>query len=214
MDDSKREEQTAEHVDFVRQIVTDDLRTGKWGGRVATRFPPEPNGYLHIGHAKSICLNFGIAEEFGGTCNLRYDDTNPEKEEMEYVKGIENDVRWLGFKPTAVLWASDYFDQMYECAVQLIKKGVAYVDDLNAEQMREHRGTLTKPGKDSPFRNRSSDENLALFERMRKGEFPDGAKTLRAKLDMSSPNLNLRDPVMYRILHAPHHNTGDKWCIY
>lgn len=201
-------------LDFVRRIVEEDIRTGKWGGRVATRFPPEPNGYLHIGHAKSICLNFGIALEYGGQCNLRYDDTNPAKEEEEYVKSIEEDVRWLGFEPTQELWASDYFQAMYDFAIDLIKKGLAYVDDLSAEQIREHRGTLTRPGKESPYRNRSPEENLDLFDRMRKGEFPDGSKVLRAKIDMTSPNLNLRDPVMYRILHETHHNTGDKWCIY
>jgi glutaminyl-tRNA synthetase len=203
-----------EGLDFVRRIVEEDNRTGKWHGRVATRFPPEPNGYLHIGHAKSICLNFGIAEEYGGTCNLRYDDTNPEKEEQEYVKSIEADVRWLGFTPAAVLWASDYFDTMYEYALELIKKGLAYVDDLTAEQIREYRGTLTAPGRESPYRNRSVEANLDLFQRMRKGEFPDGSKVLRAKIDMASPNLNLRDPVMYRILHEPHHNTGTQWPIY
>ena len=201
-------------LDFVRRIVEEDLRTNRWGGRVATRFPPEPNGYLHIGHAKSICLNFGIALQYGGVCNLRYDDTNPAKEEEEYVKSIEEDVKWLGFTPASELWASDYFDTMYEYAIDLIKKGLAYVDDLNAEQIREHRGTLTRPGKESPYRNRAVEENLDLFDRMRKGEFPDGSKTLRAKIDMSSPNLNLRDPVMYRVLHETHHNTGDKWCIY
>jgi glutaminyl-tRNA synthetase len=199
---------------FIRRIVEEDLRTGKWGGRVETRFPPEPNGYLHIGHAKSICLNFGIAEEYNGGCNLRYDDTNPAKEEEEYVRSIEEDVRWLGYKWGGKFWASDYFDTMYEYAIDLINKGKAYVDDLTAEQIREYRGTLTRPGKESPYRNRSVEENLDLLERMRKGEFPDGSKTLRAKIDMSSPNLNLRDPVMYRILHEPHHNTGDKWCIY
>lgn len=201
-------------LDFVRQIVIDDNQSGRWKGRVATRFPPEPNGYLHIGHAKSICLNFGIAEEFNGVCNLRYDDTNPSKEEEEYVRSIEEDVHWLGFRWTNKLWASDYFDTMYEYAQELIRKGKAYVDDQTAEQIRLTRGTLTAPGKDSPFRNRSADENLDLFDRMRKGEFPDGSKVLRAKIDMASPNLNLRDPVMYRILHEKHHNTGDKWCIY
>ncbi len=210
---SEREpEQTG--LDFVRRIVEEDLRTSKWDGRVATRFPPEPNGYLHIGHAKSICLNFGIAEEYKGACNLRYDDTNPEKEEEEYVRSIEDDVRWIGFAPANILWASDYFDQMYEWAVQLIKAGKAYVDDQSADQIRQTRGTLTAAGKDSPFRNRSPQETLDLFERMRKGEFPDGSKVLRARIDMASPNINLRDPVMYRILHEPHHNTGDKWCIY
>jgi glutaminyl-tRNA synthetase len=201
-------------LDFIRRIVEEDLRSGKWGGRVATRFPPEPNGYLHIGHAKSICLNFGIADEYGGACNLRYDDTNPAKEEEEYVRSIEEDVRWLGYTWGGKFWASDYFDLMYDYAVDLIKKGKAYVDDLTAEQIREHRGTLTRPGKESPYRNRPVDENLDLLDRMRKGEFPDGSKTLRAKIDMTSPNLNLRDPVMYRILHESHHNTGDKWCIY
>jgi glutaminyl-tRNA synthetase len=201
-------------LDFVRRIIEEDLRTGKWDGRVATRFPPEPNGYLHIGHAKSICLNFGVALEYGGLCNLRYDDTNPAKEEEEYVRSIEEDVTWLGFKPAEELWASDYFDLMYEYAVELIKKGLAYVDDQTADQMRQHRGTLTAGGKESPFRDRPAEENLDLFDRMRKGEFPDGSKTLRAKIDMASPNVNLRDPVMYRILHETHHNTGDKWCIY
>jgi glutaminyl-tRNA synthetase len=203
-----------EGLDFVRRIVEDDLRTNRWGGKVVTRFPPEPNGYLHIGHAKSICLNFGIAEEYGGSCNLRYDDTNPAKEEEEYVRSIEDDVKWLGFTPAKELWASDYFDQMYEWAVELIKKGKAYVDDQTAEQIRLSRGTLTAPGKESPFRNRSAEENLDLLDRMRKGEFPDGSRVLRAKIDMASPNLNLRDPVMYRILHESHHNTGDRWCVY
>jgi glutaminyl-tRNA synthetase len=201
-------------LDFIRRQIEEDIRTGKWGGRVATRFPPEPNGYLHIGHAKAICLNFGVAEEYGGTCNLRYDDTNPAKEEEEYVKGIQADVEWLGFKPSNKLWASDYFETMYDYAVELIKKGLAYVDDQTAEQIRKARGTLTSPGTESPFRNRSVEENLDLLERMKKGEFPDGSRVLRAKIDMGSPNLNLRDPVMYRILHETHHNTGDKWCIY
>ncbi len=202
-------------LDFIRQIVADDLKTGKWGGRIATRFPPEPNGYLHIGHAKSICLNVGIAEEFNGLCNLRFDDTNPEKEEQEYVNSIIKDVRWLGFDwQDRLYYASNYFEQMYQYAVQLIKKGKAYVCDLTAEQIREYRGTLTEPGKDSPYRDRSVEENTDLFERMRVGEFPDGSRTLRAKIDMSHPNLNMRDPVMYRILHATHHRTGDKWCIY
>jgi glutaminyl-tRNA synthetase len=203
-----------EGLDFVRRIVEEDLRTNKWGGRVAPRFTPQPHGYLHIGHAKSICLNFGIAEEYNGTCNLRYDDTNPEKEEQEYVKSIEEDVRWLGFRIDNIFWASDYFQQMYDWAVELIKKGKAYVDDLTAEQIREYRGTLTSPGKESPYRNRPIEESLDLFDRMRRGEFPDGSKVLRAKIDMASPNLNLRDPVMYRVLHETHHNTGDKWCIY
>ncbi|HEV2296829.1 MAG TPA: glutamine--tRNA ligase/YqeY domain fusion protein [Tepidisphaeraceae bacterium] len=201
-------------LDFIRRQVEEDLRTGKWGGRVATRFPPEPNGYLHIGHAKAICLNFGIAEEYGGTCNLRYDDTNPAKEEEQYVQGIEQDVRWLGFTPSNIIWASDYFGTMYEYAQDLIRKGLAYVDDQTAEQIRQTRGTATAPGTESPFRNRSVEENLDLFERMKKGEFPDGSRVLRAKIDMASPNFNLRDPVMYRILHETHHNTGDTWCIY
>jgi len=201
--------------DFIRQIVVDDLNTNKWNGRVHTRFPPEPNGYLHIGHAKSICLNFGIAAEFGGKCNLRFDDTNPEKEEQEYVNSIEEDVRWLGWDwEDRLFFASDYFEKMYEYAVQLVKTDKAYVCDLAAEQTREYRGTLTMPGKDSPWRNRSIEENLDLFTRMRKGEFPDGSRTLRAKIDMAHPNLNMRDPVMYRILHASHHRTDDNWCIY
>ncbi len=201
--------------DFVRDIVADDLKTNKWDGRVITRFPPEPNGYLHIGHAKSICLNFGIAAEFGGTCNLRFDDTNPTKEEEEYVQSIQEDVKWLGWDwGKNLLFGSDYFEQMYEYAIQLIKAGKAYVCELSAEETRQYRGTLTEPGKDSPYRNRSVEENLDLFKRMKNGEFPDGSKVLRAKIDMSSPNLNLRDPVMYRILHAEHHRTGDKWCIY
>jgi glutaminyl-tRNA synthetase len=203
-----------EGLDFIRRVIEDDNQGGKWGGRVATRFPPEPNGYLHIGHAKAICLNFGVAEEYGGSCNLRYDDTNPAKEEEQYVKGIEEDVSWLGFKWTNKLWASDYFGTMYDYAVELIKKGLAYVDDQSAEQIRKGRGSLTSPGTESPFRNRAVAENLDLFERMRKGEFPDGSRVLRAKVDMASPNFNLRDPVMYRILHETHHNTGDKWCIY
>jgi glutaminyl-tRNA synthetase len=202
-------------TDFVRAIVQGDLETNKYGGRVNTRFPPEPNGYLHIGHAKSICLNFGIAKEFNGICNLRFDDTNPCKEDVEYVDSIMEDVRWLGFSwDDRLYYASDYFEQIYEWAVQLIKAGKAYVCDLNADQMRETRGTLTSPGTNSPYRDRSVEENLDLFDRMRAGEFPDGSKTLRAKIDMASPNLNLRDPVMYRILHATHHRSGDKWCIY
>ncbi|HKD85559.1 MAG TPA: glutamine--tRNA ligase/YqeY domain fusion protein [Terriglobales bacterium] len=200
---------------FVRDIVLDDLKTNKYNGRVHTRFPPEPNGYLHIGHAKSICLNFGLAAEFGGQTNLRFDDTNPEKEEQEYVDSIIEDARWLGADwGDRMFYASDYFDQLHAWAVQLIKAGKAYVDDLTAEQVREYRGSLTEPGKESPYRNRSVEENLDLFELMRKGEFPDGSRTLRAKVDMASPNLNMRDPVMYRILHAEHHRTGDKWCIY
>ena len=190
-------------------------RQGKNQGRVHTRFPPEPNGYLHIGHAKSICLNFGLARDYGGKCNLRFDDTNPIKEELEYVDSIKEDVRWLGWDwEDRELYASDYYEQLYEYAVQLIKKGVAYVCDLTADEIREHRGTLTAPGKESPYRNRTIEENLDLFQRMRAGEFPDGAKTLRAKIDMASGNINMRDPIMYRIVRATHHRTGDKWCIY
>jgi glutaminyl-tRNA synthetase len=199
---------------FLSERIAEDLKTNKYSGRVQTRFPPEPNGYLHIGHAKAICINFGLAEEFGGKTNLRFDDTNPEKEDVEYVESIKEDVKWLGWKWDELHYASDYFDRLYEWAIQLIKDGKAYVDDLSAEEIRKHRGTLTEPGKDSPYRNRSVEENLHLFERMRAGEFPDGSRVLRAKIDMSSPNLNMRDPVMYRILHAHHHRTGDKWCIY
>jgi glutaminyl-tRNA synthetase len=200
---------------FIQDIIEEDLRTNKYGGRVHTRFPPEPNGYLHIGHAKSICLNFGLAEQYGGLYNLRFDDTNPAKEEQEYVESIIADVRWLGFDwGDRLFYASDYFDQLYEWAVQLIRDGKAYVDSLSADQIREYRGTLTEPGKNSPYRDRSVEENLDLFERMRAGEFEDGTHVLRAKIDMTSPNLNLRDPVMYRILHATHHRTGDRWCIY
>jgi glutaminyl-tRNA synthetase len=201
-------------ADFIRAIVDQDVAAGRRGGRVATRFPPEPNGYLHIGHAKSICLNFGIALERGGTCNLRFDDTNPAKEDVEYVDAIEEDVRWLGFEWDAKLFASDYFERLYEFAVTLIKRGLAYVDSLDAEQIRQHRGTLTAPGTDSPYRSRTVEENLDLFARMRAGEFPDGAHVLRAKIDMGSPNLNMRDPTLYRIRHASHHRTGDAWCIY
>jgi glutaminyl-tRNA synthetase len=200
---------------FIRERIIEDLKSGRFEGRVHTRFPPEPNGYLHIGHAKSICLNFGLAAEFGGKCNLRFDDTNPTKEETEYVESIMEDVRWLGFDwEDRLFYASDYFEQLYEWAVQLIKAGKAYVCDLSAEEVRRTRGTLTEPGQESPYRNRSIEENLELFKRMRAGEFPDGSRTLRAKIDMASPNLNLRDPVMYRILHAEHHRTGNKWCIY
>ena len=206
---------TPQSTDFIREIIREDNRTGKHNGRVNTRFPPEPNGYLHIGHAKSICLNFGIAREFGGLCNLRFDDTNPSKEDVEYVDSIMEDVRWLGFDwDDRLYYASDYFQQIYEWAVQLIKAGKAYVCDLNADEVRETRGTLTAPGTNSPYRDRSIEENLDLFERMKAGEFPDGSKTLRAKIDMASPNLNMRDPVMYRILRATHHRTGDTWCIY
>ncbi len=200
---------------FIRKIVNDDNASNKWGGRVHTRFPPEPNGYLHIGHAKSICLNYGLAEEFGGKFNLRFDDTNPIKEEEEYVNSIIEDIRWLGADwEDRLFFASDYFDQLYEWAVQLIKQGDAYVDDLSGEEIREYRGTLTSPGKNSPYRDRSIEENLDLFERMKLGEFPDGSRVLRAKIDMSSPIINMRDPVLYRILHATHHRTGDNWCIY
>jgi len=202
-------------LDFIRSIITEDLKANKNDGRVHTRFPPEPNGYLHIGHAKSMCLNFGIAAEFGGLCNVRFDDTNPTKEEEEFVESIKEDVRWLGFDwGDRLYYASDYFDQLYDYAVQLIKIGKAYVDDLAADEIREYRGSLTQPGKDSPYRTRSVEENLDLFERMRAGEFEDGSRVLRAKVDMASPNLNMRDPVMYRVLHASHHRTGDKWCIY
>jgi glutaminyl-tRNA synthetase len=199
---------------FIRDIILEDLKTNKHNGRVQTRFPPEPNGYLHIGHAKAICIDFGLADEFGGHTNLRFDDTNPEKEATEYVESIKADVNWLGYHWDGLFYASDYFGQLYEWAIKLIEDGKAYVDDLTAEQIREYRGTLTEPGKNSPYRNRSVAENLDLFGRMRGGEFPDGLRTLRAKIDMASPNLNLRDPVMYRILHAEHHRTGNKWCIY
>jgi glutaminyl-tRNA synthetase len=199
---------------FIRDIILDDLKTNKYAGRVQTRFPPEPNGYLHIGHAKAICLDFGLADEFGGHTNLRFDDTNPAKEDTEYVDSIMADVKWLGFHWDGLFYASDYFDQLYQWAVKLIQDGKAYVDDLSAEEIRKYRGTLTEPGKDSPHRNRTAEENLNLFERMKAGEFPDGSRVLRAKIDMTSPNLNLRDPVMYRILHAEHHRTGNKWCIY
>ena len=204
-----------ERLDFIRQIVVDDIKTNKYGGRVHTRFPPEPNGYLHIGHAKSICLNFGIADDFAGLCNLRFDDTNPEKEEQQYVKSIIDDVKWLGWDwQDRLYFASDYFEQMYQYAVQLTRTGYAYVCDLSADQIREYRGTLTRPGKDSPYRTRSIEENLDLFTRMRAGEFPDGTRTLRAKINMAHPNMNMRDPIMYRILRATHHRTGDTWCIY
>lgn len=198
---------------FIRNIVIDDVKSGKTK-EVITRFPPEPNGYLHIGHAKSIVLNFDIADEFGGKTNLRFDDTNPVKEDVEFVESIKKDVEWLGYDWDGLFFASDYFEEMYSRAILLIEKGLAYVDDLSAEQIREYRGTLTEPGKESPFRGRSVEENLDLFKRMRDGEFGDGEKVLRAKIDMSSPNINLRDPVIYRIAHVPHHNTGTKWCIY
>ncbi len=201
--------------DFIREAIKEDIQTNRFGGRVHTRFPPEPNGYLHIGHAKAICLDFGVAEEFGGLYNLRFDDTNPVKEEIEYVEQIIEDIRWLGFDwEDREYYASDYFGQLYEWALQLIKKGKAYVDSLSADEIREYRGTLTEPGQESPYRDRSVEENLDLFERMQAGEFKDGEHVLRAKIDMASPNINLRDPVMYRILHSEHHRTGDEWCIY
>ena len=200
---------------FLRDLIEEDVRTQKFGdAQIQTRFPPEPNGYLHIGHAKAICIDFGLADEFGGKTNLRFDDTNPEKEEQEYVDSIQADVRWLGFEWDRLCYASDYFPQLYEWALRLIKAGKAYVDDLTADEIRQHRGTLTEPGTDSPFRNRFVEENLDLFTRMKAGEFPDGTRVLRAKIDMASPNLNMRDPVMYRILRATHHRTGDEWCIY
>jgi glutaminyl-tRNA synthetase len=202
-------------TNFIREAVLEDIRTGRFGGRVQTRFPPEPNGYLHIGHAKAFGIDFGIAEEFGGVCSLRFDDTNPVKEDVEYVEAIKEDIRWLGYDwGDREFYASDYFDKLYEFAVMLIKKGLAYVDDLSAEQIREYRGTLTEPGRNSPYRDRTVEENLRLFEKMRNGEFPDGACVLRAKIDMAAGNINLRDPVMYRIIHATHHRTGDRWCIY
>ncbi|MCH7920148.1 MAG: glutamine--tRNA ligase/YqeY domain fusion protein [Planctomycetes bacterium] len=208
-------EDTPTKLDFVRSIVAEDGKTGKWDCRVHTRFPPEPNGYLHIGHAKSICLNFGIAEEFQGKCNLRFDDTNPAKEEQEYVDSIIEDVKWLGWDwEERLYFASSYFQQMYDYGLELIKKGKAYVCDLGPEETRNHRGTLTEPGRESPYRNRSVEENLDLFKAMKIGAFADGAKTLKAKIDMAHPNLNMRDPVMYRVLHASHHRTGDDWCIY
>ena len=207
--------ETSTSQDFIREIVAADGRDGKQGGRVHTRFPPEPNGYLHIGHAKSICLNFGIAADFSGLCNLRFDDTNPAKEDVEFVESIEADVRWLGFDwGTRMFYASDYFERLYADAVRLVRKGAAYVDSLSADEIRAHRGTLTEPGRDSPYRGRSVEENLDLFARMRAGEFPDGAHVLRARIDMASPNINLRDPALYRILRAKHHRTGDDWCIY
>ncbi len=221
MNDSERnnrlddKEPARPSLDFIRTIIEADRNSGKNGGRVATRFPPEPNGYLHIGHAKSICLNFGIAAQYGGTCNLRYDDTNPTKEEVEYVDAIQEDVHWLGFDwDDRRYFASDYFEQLYQYAIELIKSGKAYVDSLSAEQIRVYRGTLTEPGKESPYRNRSVEENLDLFTRMRAGEFPDGVHVLRAKIDMASPNFNMRDPTIYRIRHAAHHRTGNDWCIY
>jgi len=208
-------EQTSPKTNFIREIIDEHNRSGRFGGRVHTRFPPEPNGYLHIGHAKSICLNFGIAQDYGGLTNLRFDDTNPVKEDAEYVESIKDTIRWLGFDwGEREYYASDYFEVLYQNAVRLIEKGKAYVCDLTPDEVREYRGTLTEPGRESPYRNRSVEENLDLFRRMRAGEFPDGSRTLRAKIDMASPNLNLRDPIMYRILHAEHHRTGNKWCIY
>ena len=207
--------ETRTQTNFLEDIIAEDVRTKKYGdAQIQTRFPPEPNGYLHIGHAKAICLDFGLADEFGGKTNLRFDDTNPSKEEQEYVDSIQADVRWLGFEWDRLCYASDYFPQLYTWAIELIKAGKAYVDDLSADQIREHRGTLTEPGTDSPFRNRTVEENIDLFTRMKAGEFPNGSRVLRAKIDMASPNINMRDPVMYRILHAPHHRTGNEWCIY
>ncbi len=207
--------EVSQPADFIRSIISEDIKAGKYESRVHTRFPPEPNGYLHIGHAKSICLNFGIARDFGGLCNLRFDDTNPTKEEVEYVDSIKEDVRWLGFSwDNREFYASDYFEQLYQYAIQLIKKGRAYVCDLTPQEIREYRGTLTEPGRESPYRNRPVEENLGLFGRMKNGEFPDGSRTLRAKIDMASGNINMRDPVIYRILHAEHHRTGNRWCIY
>ena len=209
------ESDSSQPINFIRAIIAEDIKTKKYESRVNTRFPPEPNGYLHIGHAKSICLNFGVAAEFGGLCNLRFDDTNPTREEVEYVEAIQEDVRWLGFDwDNRLYYASDYFEQLYQFAVQLIRKGKAYVCDLSPREMKDYRGTLTEPGRESPYRNRTAEENLSLFERMKEGEFPDGSRTLRAKIDMTSGNINMRDPVIYRILHAVHHRTGSKWCIY
>lgn len=205
-------EEIKEASNFINDFIAKDLEDGVYS-RVQTRFPPEPNGYLHIGHAKAICINFGAKEKFGGTCNLRFDDTNPVKEDTEYVEAIEEDIKWLGFKWDNVYFASDYFDYLYECAIKLIKKGKAFVCDLTPEQQREYRGTLTEPGRESPYRNRSIEENLDLFQRMTDGEFPEGSHVLRAKIDMASPNLNMRDPIIYRIMYARHHRTGDKWCV-
>lgn len=206
--------ETTRPKNFIENIIDEDNEKGTYGGEVYTRFPPEPNGFLHIGHAKSICLNFGLAQEYGGKCNLRFDDTNPTKENEVYVRQIKEDVQWLGFKWNELCWASDYFDKMYEAACELIRKGLAYVDDSTPEQIKADRGTLTEPGKESPFRNRGAEENMKLFGEMKDGLYADGEKVLRAKIDMSSPNLNMRDPIIYRISHVSHHNTGDKWCIY
>ena len=213
MSDSAAERSDDNLKNFVTAAIDSDLRSGRFDG-VATRFPPEPNGYLHLGHAKSICLNFSLARQYGGTCNLRFDDTNPTKEETEYVESIQRDIKWLGFQWDALHFASDYFEQLYQFAVQLIRQGDAFVCDLTGDEVREYRGTLSEPGRNSPYRDRGVDENLDLFDRMRAGEFGDGEKSLRAKIDMASPNINFRDPVMYRILHAEHHRTGDRWCIY
>ncbi|MBN2211306.1 MAG: glutamine--tRNA ligase/YqeY domain fusion protein [Sedimentisphaerales bacterium] len=214
METQKSENSKPTKLDFIRQVVADDCKSGKWGGKVVTRFPPEPNGYLHIGHAKAFCIDFGVAEEYGGWCNLRFDDTNPVKEEEEFVEAIKEDVAWMGWRWKYLCFASDYFQQMYDYAVELIQKGKAYVDDLPADEIGRTRGTLTAPGTPSPWRDRPVKESLDLFTRMKAGEFPNGARVLRAKIDMAHPNLNLRDPVMYRILHARHHRTGDAWCIY
>ncbi len=212
---SAKETDDGRSMHFIEQIIADDVAAGKNGGRVMTRFPPEPNGYPHIGHAKALCINFGMAAEFGGLCNLRFDDTNPLTEEMEYVEAIKEDIRWLGFDwGEREFYASDYFGQLYEWAIDLVRKGAAYVCDLNAAEVREFRGTPTRPGKDSPYRERSVEENLDLFQRMRAGEFPDGSRTLRARIDMAHPNMNMRDPIMYRILRATHYRAGDEWCIY
>ncbi len=211
----KNEDEKTTKINFIKTIIEEDIKTNKHNGRIHTRFPPEPNGYLHIGHAKSICLNFGIAKEYNGLCNIRFDDTNPGKEEVEYVDSIKEDVKWLGFDwNDRLFYASDYFEKIYEYAVDLIKIGLAYIDDLSPEDIRNYRGTLTEPGRKSPYRDRSIEENLKLFKQMRAGDFPDGSKTLRAKIDMTSSNLNMRDPVMYRILHREHHETGNNWCIY
>ena len=213
--EERKNAESGRPTDFIRDVVAEDMRTGKWGGRVLTRFPPEPNGYMHIGHAKAFGLNFGVAEDFGGRCHLRFDDTDPTKEEAQYVEAIQEDIRWMGFDWGEHLYfASDYFQQMYEYAVQLIRQGKAYVDDQTAEEIRQTRGTLTRPGRDSPYRGRGVEENLDLFRRMKEGEFGDGSRVLRAKIDMAHPNLNMRDPVMYRILHAHHYRQGDTWCMY
>src|SRR6476469_9834810 len=214
MSDDSGAAAAAPPVDFIRAIVDDDDASGRYGGRVATRFPPEPNGYLHIGHAKAICVDFGLAREFGGKCNLRFDDTNPTTEDVEYVDSIQADIRWLGFEWDALYYASDYFEQLYASAEKLIEKGLAYVDSSSEEAIREHRGNFYKKGTETPFRNRPVAESLDLFRRMRAGEFKEGEHVLRAKIDLESQNMNLRDPLLYRIRHAPHHRTGNKWCIY